>query len=140
MPIQRQRFTVLMVMDRDKYGYDEHTLPPLIALMDSAAPDVRTWTHTGPTGHFLTSPDSLVRIQRVIEQFEQLRTSDSRFDRLGIGLAEGEMSADFTSLGVLKTEAPPLGLAAQHAYRRAETGDGYHETLGLLGAEFSRTT
>src|SRR4030095_6082280 len=113
MPIQRHRFTVLMVVDRDKYGYDEHTLPPLIALMDSAAPDVRTWTHTGPNGYFLTSPGSLIRIQRVIEQFEQLPTSDSRFDRLGIGLAESEMVADFTSRGVLKTEAPPLRLRPQ---------------------------
>jgi hypothetical protein len=109
MPVRRENFTVLMFLDRDLYGYDEHMLPPLIALMDSASRDHRAWTHTGPTGYFLTSPSSRDRIRRVIEQAELLRTSDSRFERLGICHAEGPMVAEFTWLGRLKTEMTPLG-------------------------------
>ena len=120
-----------MFLDRDLYGFDEHTLPPLIALMDSAAPDYRSWTHTGPDGYFLTSPESLGRIRRVIQQAEQLRSSDTRFERLGIGLAEGSMVADFTWFGRLKTQMPPLGSAPLAAYHCAEA-DSYREALRSL--------
>ncbi len=120
-----------MFLDRDLYGYDVHALPPLIALMDSAAPDHRSWTHTGPTGYFLTSRKSCDRIRRVIEEAESLRSSDARFERLGIGLAEGPMVAEFTWLGRLKSDYPPLGSASQTAYHCAET-DSYRDALRTL--------
>ena len=131
MPARHKSFTVLVFIDRDLYGFDEHTLPPLIALIDSADPDQRRWTHIGTTGFFLTSPDSLDRIRRVIEQAEQLRSSDIRFERLGIGLAEGLMIADFTWFGRVTTKMTPLGMVTGAAYDCA-VSDNYREALQSL--------
>ena len=125
-----------MLMDRDKYGFDEHTLPRLIALMDSGRPDYRAWTHTGPTGYFLPSRKSIYRIRKVVEQAEQLCISDQRFESLAIGLADGPMIADFTWFGRLKTEMPPIGDAPSLAYRRAEVADGFRDALQSLSDEF----
>ena len=138
MPAKRKRFIVLMLTDRDNYGFDEHTLPPLVALMDSASPDGCRWLHTGVIGYFVTSRHSSTRVQRVIEQAEQLRTADSRFASLGIGLAEGPMVADFTWLGRLKPDMFPLGTVANDASRSAQLPDAYQQPLRSLLNEFDR--
>ena len=137
MAAKHQRFIVLVLADRDNYGFDEITLPPLIALMDSALPDQRRWLHTGVIGYFLTSSRSLAQVQKIIEQAERLRGTDSRFASLGIGLAEGPMVADFTWLGHLKEEMAPLGTVANDASRSAQLSDAYKKTLQSLCQEFN---
>ena len=131
MSVERKTFWILMFLDRELYGYDENTLPMLIGLMDSAAPDHRSWTHTGPTGYFLTSPEARDRIIQVIDRAELLRASDARFEHLGIGFAEGLMVAEFSSSGDLEADRSPLGSAAGEAYRCAEI-DGYCSALRAL--------
>jgi hypothetical protein len=133
-----KRFIVLVLADRDNYGYDEHTLPPLLAVMDSGSPDTRHSTHLCVIGFFLTSSRSLSRVQGVIRQAELLRSTDNRFASLGIGLAEGRMVADFTWLGRLKLNTLPLGDTANTAARSAQIPDGYRQPLQSLHEEFHR--
>ena len=125
-----------MLTDRDNYGFDEHTLPPLIALMDSASPDARQWIHTGVIGYFLTSSAALARVQQVIAQAEHLRGTDDRFASVGIGLAEGRMVADFNSPGSLNPEMVPLGTVANDASRSANVSHAYQQPLKSLLHEF----
>ena len=132
------RFIVLMLTDRDNYGFDEHTLPPLVTLMESASPDGCRWLHTGVIGYFLTSSRSVSRVQHVIEQAEGLRTADERFASLGVGLAEGPMVADFTWLGRLKPKTFPLGTVANDASHSAQLPDAYRQPLQSLLNEFDR--
>ena len=127
-----------MFTDRDNWGFDEHTLPPLVALMDSASPDRSQWLHTGVIGYFLTSGHAVSRVQIVIEKAERLRTEDSRFTRLGIGFAEGLMLADFTSSGQLRPQMVPLGTVANEASRSAQLSDAYKQPLQSLSREFNR--
>jgi hypothetical protein len=119
MPVREKRFIVLDFSDRDEFGFNEHTLPPLIALMDSASPDHRPWCHAGVTGYFLASASAAKRVQKTIEAAEHLRDTDSRFASLGIGSAEGPMIAEFTWLGRLKTQITPIGDVARVACRAA---------------------
>jgi hypothetical protein len=133
---ERKRFIVLILADRENYGFDEQTLPPLVALMDSASPDQRQFCHSCVTGYFLTSRDSLTRVEGIIQQAERLRTTDSRFSSLGVGLAEGSMLADFTVLERLKPEMTPLGTVANNASRSARILGGYQQPLKALRHEF----
>ena len=126
-----------MLTDRDNYGFNEHTLPPFIALMDAASPDGRQWVHTGVIGYFLTSFAALARVQQVIAQAEHLRGTDDRFANLGIGLAEGRMIADFNSLGRLNPDMMPLGTVANDASRSANVPDAYQQPVQSLSHEFN---
>ncbi len=137
MAAKKKRFIVLVLTDRDNYGFDEHSLPPLVALMDSASPDQREFWHSCVTGYFLTSSGALSRVRRVIEQAERLRTADSRFSSLGIGLAEGSLLADFTLLGRLK-EIAPVGTVVNDASRSAQTPGAYQNSLQALTHELQR--
>src|SRR5438477_8730529 len=57
MPAKRKSFIVVMLGDRNGWGFDETTFPPLIALMDSASPDYRRLrVPRGVTAYFLASP------------------------------------------------------------------------------------
>jgi hypothetical protein len=131
VPARIKSFGVLVFKDRDGYGYDEHALPALVALMDSAGPDQRLWTHVGVTGFFLPSRHALARLRSVIAQAEMLRASDARFQRLGIGLAEGRLVAEFTWFGRLKSQLPPLGLPVNTAHHSA-AADNYLNVLCQL--------
>ena len=133
-----RRFIVVVLNERNNYGFDEHTLPPLIALMDSASPDARHWRHTSVIGFFLTSSEALARVQHLIQQLEHLRITDSLFASLGIGLAEGQMVADFTWLGRVREEMPPLGDTANRASHSAQFPDAYKPILQSLCDEFNR--
>lgn len=133
-----KRFIVLVLTDGDNYGYDEKTLPPLVAVMDSGSPDGQHSNHISVIGFFLTSFRSLARVEAVIQKAEHLRSTDSRYAKLGIGLAEGRMVADFTWLGRLKHEMMPLGDTANSAARSAQLPNGYLEALQSLHHEFHR--
>ena len=61
MAARQKRFIVLMLADRNHWGFNEQTLPPLVALMDSASPDYRKFWHSCVTGYFLTSRGALFR-------------------------------------------------------------------------------
>ena len=132
MKTQRMRFIVLALVDRNDYGYDENTLPQLVALVDAASPDGWQWLHTGPIGYFHTSALSVESVHRIIEQAEKLRRSDERFSSLGIGLAEGEMIGAFTDAGSLDLHAIPVGTVMNDALLSAQTADGYRETMQWL--------
>src|ERR1043165_4676128 len=54
--IERKRFIVLTLGDTEAWGYNEQTLPVLLKLVDSLAPDYRMFTHIGVIANYLTSP------------------------------------------------------------------------------------
>jgi len=132
MSVKEKRFIVVMLTDLDDFGFNEHTLPPLIRLMDAAQPDFRNAVHTGIVGYFLTSPDALNRIRPMIEFAAALRNEDKRFESLGIGLAEGLMIAEFTFWGRPKDGAVPFGNPAGIAELNAQEPDDFREVLDAL--------
>ena len=105
MPAKRKSFIVVMLGDRNGWGFDETTFPPLIALMDSASPDYRRLrVPRGVTAYFLASPAGARRAERLVAQADELRTNDAHFESLGIGISAGEMLADFNWFGHLRSE------------------------------------
>jgi hypothetical protein len=97
--ITRKRFITLTLGDTESWGWNEHTLPMLLQLVDSSTPDYRMFTHTGVVANCLTTPRALRAVEDVIARAESRRDSDSRFTTLGIGLAGGELTAEFDWLG-----------------------------------------
>jgi hypothetical protein len=93
--IKQKRFIVLTLSDTESWGYEEHTLLLLLKIVDSSAPDYRMFTHTGVVANYLTSPSALQSVEKVVAQAEAFRDTDLRFATLGIGLAEGELIAEF---------------------------------------------
>jgi hypothetical protein len=127
---------VVVLHQPDGCGLDEHTLPILLSLVDSASPNEREWSPFQVTGYFLTSIFNLATVADLIEQAKALRTSDARFSNLGIGLAEGFLMADFTLFGRLKQGMRPIGTVNNDAFQRAQLTDGYTEPLQGLMTEF----
>jgi len=87
MSIKRKKFITLTLGVTESWGYDEHTLPMVLQLVDSSEPDYSMFTHAGVVANYLTSPRALKAIEDVITKAESLRDSDSRFVTLSIGLA-----------------------------------------------------
>jgi len=136
MSAKKKRIIVLALGDLDKWGFNEETLPLLVSVMESSKPDYLRIVFSGVTGYFISSPRSVTRVQKVIKAVENLRDSDGRFARLGIGLDEGDMIADFHWWGGLKKEGiPPLGQVANEAVLCSDHPDRYQEKLNTLGAE-----
>ena len=107
----------------------------LLQLIDSSKPDFRVWVHTGVLANYLTSARALTKVEEVIAKAEKLRDTDSRFATLGIGLAEGELSADFDWLGRLKTDRTsmrPMGEPLNEAVKCEREPQKYKETLKAL--------
>ncbi|MFA5190476.1 MAG: hypothetical protein WC740_07120 [Verrucomicrobiia bacterium] len=133
MSAKIKRFIVVSLSDSNSWGYNEHTLPLLLRLVDSSMPDARSFTHLGVVAYFLTSPQALVAVETLITQAGALRDSDSRFATLSIGLAEGELLGEFDWLGRLKKNSiVPLGTAYNEAVLSAEEPQKYKETLRVL--------
>ena len=135
MSFERKRFIVVSLGDTDSWGYDEQTLPMLLQIIDSSTPDFRVWTHIGVLANYLTSTHALRVVEEVIAKAARLRDSDPRFATLGIGLAEGELSAEFDGLGRLKTDRTsirPLGEPLNEAVRCEREPEKYKETLRTL--------
>ena len=133
MSIKRKRFITLTLGDTESWGWNEHTLPLLLQLVDSSSPDYRMFTHTGVVANYLTTPRALKTVEDVIARAESLRDSDSRFATLGIGLAEGELIASFDWLGRLKTDRDrPMGSSLTDAVRVEREPQKYREILQTL--------
>jgi len=131
--IKRKRFITLTLGDTETWGYNEDTLPMLLRLVDSSSPDYRMFTHTGVVANYLTAPRALKAVEEAITKAESLRDSDSRFATLGIGLAEGELIAEFDWLGRLKTERErPMGASLSDATRVEREPERYREILQTL--------
>jgi hypothetical protein len=131
--IKRKRFITLTLGDTESWGYNEDTLPMLLRLVDSSSPDYRMFTHTGVVANYLTSPTALKAVEDVITKAESLRDSDSRFATLSIGLAEGELIAEFDWLGRLKTDRErPMGASLADATRVEREPQRYREILQTL--------
>ena len=131
--IKRKKFITLTLGDTELWGYNEHTLPMLLQLVDSSAPDYRMFTHAGIVANYLTSPQALRMVEGVIAKAEGLRDSDSRFATLGIGLAEGELIVEFDWLGRIKIDrVKPLGGSVNDAYRVEREPQRYREILQTL--------
>jgi hypothetical protein len=135
MKAKTKRFIVLVFSDRDNFGLNEHTLPPLIALMDSARPDFRNWSHTGPIGFLLASRDALRRVRQAIDQVEKLKTTDPRFDSLNIGLAEGPMLAEFNFWSRLNPKFMPVGSASIAASKNADEAGAFRQVLEEISSK-----
>jgi hypothetical protein len=128
MPVKWTLFIVVMLGDRNGWGFDETTFPPLIALMDSASPDYRRlMVPRGFTAYFLASPAGARRAERLVAQADELRTNDAHFKSLGIGISTGEMIADFTWFGRLRSE--PLGTVATEAARLVRSAPDAYVSL-----------
>jgi len=112
---KRKEFIVLALGDKDSWGYNEHTLPLLLRLVDSSNPDVRDFTHFGIMAFYLPSRRALAAIKEVIASAEALRDGDPRFASLGIGLAYGPLTAVFDWLGRVKHCPTPFGIVANQA-------------------------
>jgi len=80
---------VLAIGDKNTCGYDEHTLPLLVMLIDLSKPEVRQFTPTGVIAYYLHSNRSVAVIEEVISKLERLQKTDKRFESLGIGLPHG---------------------------------------------------
>ena len=132
MSIKQQSFIVLSLCDEESYGYDEHALPLLINLIDATNPDFRDSTHTGVVACYKTSPKNLSLIEQIVKQAETWRATDVKFSTLGIGLAEGELIAEFDWLGRIKGNLGPIGNARIEAAKAAQTSGKYRETLHAL--------
>ena len=133
MSIKRKRFITVTLGDTKSWGWNEHTLPILLQLVDSSTPDYRMFTHIGIVANYLTSPRALRAVEDVIARAESLRDTDSRFATLGIGLAEGELLAEFDWLGRLKTERErPMGSSLTDAVRMEREPQRYREVLQTL--------
>jgi hypothetical protein len=131
--VKRKRFITFTLGDTESWGYNEETLPMLLRLVDSSSPDYRMFTHTGVVANYLTSPRALKAVEEVISRAESLRDSDSRFATLGIGLAEGELRAEFDWLGRLKTDRErPMGESLADAVRVEREPQRYREILQRL--------
>ena len=105
----------------------------LLRLVDSSEPDYRVFTHTGVVANYLTSSRALRAVEEAITKAECLRDSDLRFAKLGIGLAEGELFAEFDWLGRLKTDRErPMGSSLTDAVRVEREPQRYREVLRRL--------
>ena len=115
MSARENNFIVVSLGDKNSYGFDEHTLPRLIELVDGTAPDARFFFNTGVVAYYLTSRSTLKKAERVAREATALQSSDSKFLSLGIGVSEGKLVADFDWLGRVKSM--PMGDAANTASR-----------------------
>jgi hypothetical protein len=131
MGAKTKRFIVVSVGDTGGYGYDEHTLPVLLNLVDSHRPDHRQFTHTGVVGYFRSSKKGLEVVRVLISEAERLRREDLRFDALNIGVAEGELIGEFDWLGRLKSKSL-IGGAIAEAVTAERSSMGCQSKLDLI--------
>jgi len=115
----REPFIVVALADRDGFGFNEHTLETLVALIDAHSPDHRDVTHLGVMAYFRRSPEAARRVQSLADAAEQLRKSPE-FASVGIGIASGPMIADsaagMTPLGTTANDASRLSMSDPDAY------------------------
>ena len=128
MRAKAERFIVVSVGDTGGYGYDEHTLPILLTLVDSHRPDHRHFTHTGVLGCFRTSRKKLETVRVLLSEAERLRFGDSRFDSLKIGVAEGELIGEFDWRGRVRS-AMLFGGAIVEAVSSERSSTSHQEKL-----------
>jgi hypothetical protein len=87
MPAKQKSCIVVIFGDRNGWGFDEITLPPLVALIDSASPDYRKLLASrGVAGYFLATAAAAQRAERVVAAADELRIKDRRFESLAIGV------------------------------------------------------
>jgi hypothetical protein len=129
---KRKRFIVVCLGDTDtnSLGYDEDTLPILWELAASSKPAARTLNHRGAVTYYVSSRQAVAAVEALVAKAEALRDTDSRFATLGIGLAEGNMVAEFDWLGRVKSDrSPPLGRTANDANSLVRQPQKYKERL-----------
>ncbi|HTL17032.1 MAG TPA: hypothetical protein VL793_07335 [Patescibacteria group bacterium] len=133
MSLKHKRFITLTLGDLESCGYNEETLPILLQLVDSSGPDYRMFTHIGVVANYLTSPRAMKVVEDAIARIEHLRDNDPRFGTLGIGLAEGDLLAEFDWLGRLKTDHErPMGASLTDAVRVEREPQSYQKVLQKL--------
>ena len=132
MGAARKEFVVVALGDRDGYGYDEHTLPILVRLVQSSSPDTHRSTPLGVMGFFLPCRRSIAALSDLVSAAETLRNSDSRFASLGIGISRGPLIAEFDWRGKVKSSTMPLGETANRASSGVAGPQNYRETINAL--------
>jgi class 3 adenylate cyclase len=128
----RKDFVVVALGDREAHGYDEHTLPILVRVTESSAPDAQLSTHHGMIAFYLNSPKAIAAVSDLISAVETLREADHRFASLGIGVAHGPLLAEFDWRGRVKKSFTPLGETANKASAGVIGPQNYQETLNEL--------
>jgi len=132
----RKDFVVVALGDREGNGYDEHTLPILVRVMESSKPDAQLSTHRGVIVYYLKSPETIAAVSDFISAVETLRDTDPRFASLGIGIAHGPLLAEFDWRGQVKASFAPMGEIANAASAGVAGPQNYQETLnGLHGTQ-----
>jgi hypothetical protein len=129
MPAKRKAFIVVILGDCTGEGFDERSLPPLVALVDSASPDYRQlFLPRGVGAFFVASSAAAQRADQFVTAAEELRTSHPQFERLGIGISSGDMIAEFSWFGRVRSIS--LGTVANEASRLvSSTPDAYFSSL-----------
>lgn len=138
MPADRNRFIILALADRDGWGWNEHTAPPLVALLEEFKTDGIYMTLSVIFGCFSMSGVGLERVHTAVAYAETMRSHDKRLASLGIGVVEGEVIARFAPDGKLDPKFPPLGETITQAARASMQADGHREAIIRLRAELAR--
>ena len=132
MGAARKEFLVVALGERNGHGYDEHTLPILVRLLESSSPDTHHSTHLGVMGFFLPSRRSVAAVSDLISAVETLRDGDSRFASLGIGISRGPLIAEFDERDRVKSSTRPVGETANRASSGAVGAQNYRDILSTL--------
>lgn len=135
MPADSNRFIILALADREGWGWNECTTPPLVALLEEFEADGIYVTSKVITGFFATSLTALERVHTAVAYAETIHSHDERFVSLGIGVAEGEVVVRFTADGKLDPKLPPLGETITQAARAARQAGGHRDAIHRLRAE-----
>jgi class 3 adenylate cyclase len=129
MAATREPFFIVALGDRDSFGFDEHALLPLVALVDAHTPDHRDVTNRGVMVYFRASAEALKRTRDLVNAAAQLRKREE-FASLGIGIASGPLISDLPHVA-------PIGTPANDASRlSAGAPDAYLGPLNALLHEY----
>jgi hypothetical protein len=124
------RFIVVMLGETDSFSYDHQLIQQLLKIVDSSEPAAQSASHMGVVAYYFSSPVGLAAVEALIPQVERLRDTDSRFASLSIGMAEGELLAEFDESGCLSTDSfTPLGGALNDAASNQRGPRKYVESL-----------
>jgi hypothetical protein len=133
MTTKEKRFIVVSVGDTKGFGYNEHELPILARLGEAHSPDLLVMNRTGLLAHFFTSRASLKKVESLVTAAEALRSADSNFEDLKIGIGEGLLVGEFDWLGRVKSEGIGLiGDAINAAVRQEDMPFSYRSTLSEI--------
>jgi hypothetical protein len=132
------RFVIVHVVDRDDWGFDEHSLPRLVAAAEAAGVSEWQMTHASVTAYFLAeegpraSREVLDRVAAFVTAVEAVRDSDAKCVSIGNGIVWGDLLAEFDRHGGIRHGGLLAGMAHAHAVTAARGPQTYAAALASL--------